>query len=225
MDWPIAGIIEGFYGRPWSWDERADVMRACHGWGMTHYVYAPKDDPKHRERWREPYGNGKLEGFARLASEGTLRVGFGISPGLSIDCTSNDDRSALAAKVDQVVATGIDLVVLALDDIPFGGAAQGVAHAELTTWLHDHLSGRASLLLVPTEYVGPASPPSLDAWADGAPYDTPIAWTGTLVVNESIAAADARRRAEALAGRRPLVWDNFPVNDAVMSASLHMGPL
>ena len=27
------------------------------------------------------------------------------------------------------------------------------------------------------------------------------------------------------AGRRPLVWDNFPVNDALMSPSLHMGPL
>ena len=74
MSWPIAGIIEGFYGRPWSWDERAMVMRACHGWGMDTYVYAPKDDPKHRERWRDPYGSGKLDGFARLAGEGTLRV-------------------------------------------------------------------------------------------------------------------------------------------------------
>jgi hypothetical protein len=225
MPWPIAGIIEGFYGRPWSWDERAEVMRACHGWSMTHYVYAPKDDPKHRERWREPYGSETLDGFARLASEGTLRVGFGISPGLSIDCSSADDRAALAAKVDQVLATGIDLVVLALDDIPFGGEAQGVAHARLTTWLHDHLSGRAALLLVPTEYVGTASTPYLDALADAVPYDIPIAWTGTFVVNDSIAAADARRRTEALAGRRPLVWDNFPVNDALMSPSLHMGPL
>ena len=26
MAWSIGGIIEGFYGRPWTWDERADVM-------------------------------------------------------------------------------------------------------------------------------------------------------------------------------------------------------
>jgi hyaluronoglucosaminidase len=223
--WPIAGIIEGFYGRPWTWDERAAVMRACHSWGMTHYVYAPKDDPKHRQRWRDPYGDGKLGGFARLVGEGTLRVGFGISPGLSIDCSSRSDRAALGAKVDQVLETGIDLVVLALDDIPFGGADQGVAHAALTTWLREHLGDRASLVLVPTEYVGTASTPYLDALADGVPFDVPIAWTGPYVVNASITAPDARQRAESLAGRRPLVWDNFPVNDAIMADRLHLGPL
>ena len=93
MGWPIAGIIEGFYGRPWTWDERADVMRWCHDHGMTDYIYAPKDDPKHREQWRDPYDADVLDGFARLVGEKTLRVGFGISPGLSIDCYSDDDRA------------------------------------------------------------------------------------------------------------------------------------
>src|SRR6266513_147424 len=121
MPWPIAGIIEGFYGRPWTWDERADVMRFCHERGMTHYVYAPKDDPKHRAEWRALYDDDMLNGFARLREEDTMDVGFAISPGLSIDYYSADDRAALAAKVDQVVGVGIGLVVLALDDIPFGG--------------------------------------------------------------------------------------------------------
>ncbi|MBA2280550.1 MAG: beta-N-acetylglucosaminidase domain-containing protein, partial [Acidimicrobiia bacterium] len=44
----ISGIIEGFYGRPWVVEERLLVMRECARWGMTDYVYAPKDDPKHR---------------------------------------------------------------------------------------------------------------------------------------------------------------------------------
>ena len=94
LAWQLAGIIEGFYGKPWTWDERAEVMRWCHERGMDTYVYAPKDDPKHRERWREPYGNGKLDGFARLVDDKTLRVGFGISPGLSIDCYADDDRAS-----------------------------------------------------------------------------------------------------------------------------------
>jgi hypothetical protein len=223
--WHIGGIIEGFYGRPWTWDERADVMRFCHERGMTHYVYAPKDDPKHRERWREPYGDGKLEGFARLAGEDTLAVGFGISPGLSIDYRSDDDRAALAAKVDQVVGVGIRLVVLALDDIPFGGGEQGRAHAELTTWLHDHLGDRAALALVPTEYVGTASTPYLDELAKGVPADVPIAWTGEAVVNDTITAAQALVRSASLGDRPPLVWDNYPVNDGMMVDRLHLGPL
>jgi hypothetical protein len=225
MTWSVAGIIEGFYGRPWTWDERADLMRFCHERGMRHYVYAPKDDPKHRAEWRSPYDDETLKGFARLAAENTLQVGFGISPGLSIDYESFDDRIALAAKVDQVTAVGVDLVCLALDDIPFGGAEQGVAHARLTTWLRDHLADRAALVLVPTEYVGVAGTPYLDALAAGVPEDVPIAWTGDAVVNATITSEQARARAAALGGRRPLVWDNYPVNDGIMTDRLHVGPL
>jgi hypothetical protein len=224
MDGQIRGLIEGFYGTPWSWDARVDVMRWCHQRGMTHYVYAPKDDPKHRDSWREPYGAETLDGFSRLLAEGGLGVGFAISPGLSIDYASADDRAALAAKVDQVVGLGIDLIVLALDDIPFRDGL-GVDHARLTTWLHEHLAGRASLLLVPTEYVGVRHTPYLDAVAEGVPADVPIGWTGVSVVNDEITADDARARAAALGGRAPLLWDNFPVNDGIMVDRMFLGPL
>jgi hypothetical protein len=223
--WSIAGLIEGFYGRPWSWDERAELMRYCHERGMTHYVYAPKHDPKHRSAWRDLYEPDMLDGFARLAGENTLQVGFGISPGLSIDYESPDDKAALASKVDQVVAVGIRLILLALDDIPFGGGDQGRSHAVLTTWLRDHLGDRAELAFVPTEYVGTASTPYLDALAEGVPADVRIAWTGDAVVNDSIKAAQALVRAASLGDRPPLIWDNYPVNDGLMSDRLHLGPL
>src|SRR5688572_31645435 len=97
---------------------------------MRDYVYAPKDDPKHRHDWREPYDADELAGFERFATDGALALGFAISPGLSIDYDGADDRAALAAKVDQVVAVGAQRVVLALDDIPFGGGPQGEARSE-----------------------------------------------------------------------------------------------
>src|SRR5688572_18732203 len=173
---------------------------------MRDYVYAPKDDPKHRHDWREPYDADELAGFERFATDGALALGFAISPGLSIDCDADADRAALAAKVDQVVAVGAQRVVLALDDIPFGGGPQGEAHARLTTWLRDHLDGRAALSLIPTEYVGTRSTPHLDALAAGVPEDVPIGWTGRAVVNDSITVADARARADALGARPPLLW-------------------
>lgn len=222
--WAVTGIIEGFYGRPWTWDERVDVMRWCHERGMTHYLYAPKDDDRHRARWREPYDDKDLDGFRRLAGEGGLRVGYAIAPGLSIDYQSTSDRDALAAKLDQVIDIGIDLVLLALDDIPFRDGL-GDDHAELTRWLHDHLAGRAELLLCPTEYVGTTRTPYLDALAQGVPDAVAIAWTGMAVVNDAITADDARARAAALGGRLPLLWDNFPVNDGMMADRLHLGPL
>jgi len=224
VSWGIRGLIEGFYGRPWTWDERAEVMRWSHDRGMTHYVHAPKDDPKHREAWRDPYEPDELDGFRRLVDEGTLAVGFGISPGLSMDYRSSDDLGALGAKVDQVLKVGVDLVCLALDDIPFR-AGLGEDHVHVTRWLAEHVGGRASLLLVPTEYVGSRTTPYLEALAAGIPEDVPIAWTGMAVMNDVITADEARARADALGGRLPFLWDNFPVNDGMMVDRLHLGPL
>lgn len=200
-------------------------MAHGHDWGMTDYVHAPKDDRKHRADWREPYDDDELDAFSLLAKAGTLRLGFGISPGLSIDVDSADDCAILADKVDTVVDRGAGLVVLCLDDIPFGGAEQGAAHARLAGWLADHVAGRAALALVPTEYVGIRRTPYLSALGAGLPGDVPVGWTGDAVVNEQITATQAQRRAEALGGRPPLVWDNVPVNDGLMSDRLHLGPL
>lgn len=224
MGGPWRGVIEGFYGPAWTWDERATVMAWCHDRGMTHYVYAPKDDPLHRQRWREPYPDTELVGFARLVDADTLRVAFAVSPGLSIDEGSADDRAALAAKIDQVLTTGVTDVVLALDDIP-SSPGQGRRHGELTGWLADHLAGRAELAVVPTDYTSCRATPYLREFAAACPSGVPIAWTGPRVVCDEITAEDAEQRAEALGGRPPMVWDNYPVNDLLMADRLFLGPL
>jgi hyaluronoglucosaminidase len=224
VTWRHRGLIEGFYGPPWSWAARAEVARACHERGMDLYLYGPKDDPLHRERWREPYPADQLDGFAGLIEEGTLAVGFTISPGLSIEHGSAEDRAALAAKVDQLVAIGVQVVGLLLDDIPVRPGL-GPEHAELTTWLRHHLGDRAELILVPTEYAGTEPSAYLDALAAGVPDDVPIGWTGRRVVCDAITVADARARAAALHGRPPFVWDNYPVNDGLMADRLFVGPL
>lgn len=217
-------MIEGFYGPPWTWEDRIEVARSCAAGGMTHYVYAPKDDPHHRERWREPYPAEALSGFERLIVEGGLTVGFAISPGLSIDAASAADRQALAAKLTPMLDRGVELVVLALDDLP-PRPGLGEEHAALTSWLHDWLDGRATLALIPTEYTGTGgTTPYLEALAT-LPGDVPVGWTGPSVVNDVVGAEDARRRREALGGRPPLLWDNWPVNDAVMADRLFLGPL
>jgi hypothetical protein len=222
--WAIRGLIEGFYGRPWSWDERLDVMAWCGARGMTHYLYAPKDDPLHRDRWRDSYPDDALRGFEQLVASGTLQVGFGISPGLSIDYDSSADRTALLHKIEQLLDVGVRFVGLALDDIP-PAPGLGERHAALTAWLHERLAGRADLVLVPTEYTGTVATPYLDALHRGVPPDVPIAWTGDTVVCDAITVAQAEARAAALGGRPPLIWDNYPVNDAVMADRMFLGPL
>lgn len=220
----LTGIIEGFYGQPWSWDARLDLMAWCHERGMSHYVYAPKDDPLHRVRWREPYGSAELDGFRRLIAAETLRVGFAISPGLSMTYDDGADRTALLTKCRQLTDLGVDLIVLALDDIP-PVPGLGHAHGELSAWLVEHVGDAATIALVPTDYTSVRPTPYLDELAAAAPPEVPIAWTGPTVVADAITADDAAARAAALAGRLPLVWDNYPVNDALMGDRLFLGPL
>jgi protein O-GlcNAcase/histone acetyltransferase len=57
----LAGVIEGFYGPPWSQAERFELFDWMAGWGLNTYLYAPKDDLKHRAIWREPYSAAEAE--------------------------------------------------------------------------------------------------------------------------------------------------------------------
>jgi hypothetical protein len=218
------GVLEGFYGRPWTWDERIEVARYCAERGFTHYVYAPKDDAKQRHAWREPYTDDELAEFRRVATEGGLTLGCSISPGLDIDYRSGADRALLMAKIEQYVDAGAGLISLQFDDIPHRPEL-GVEHADITTWVHQHLAGRAVLTMCPVEYVGWDRTPYLDALADGLPEEVPICWTGRYVVNDAITVEDAERRAAVLGGRKPSLWDNYPVNDGYMGDQLFLGPL
>ena len=224
----VRGVIEGFYGPPWSPSERVELIEFCAERGMDAYVYAPKNDTKHRARWREPYDQGEQAMFAELARRCRacgVRLGFALSPGLDIDYGSAADRSVLLAKLQAAADLGVDWLVVAFDDLP-GQTSSGKDQADLLAWLHEELAdgGVPRLSLVPTEYAGTCASPYLVDLAAGLPPDVDVMWTGPQVVSPTITAHDARRRAQALSGRRPLLWDNYPVNDGQMEPSLFLGP-
>ena len=56
----LRGIVEGFYGIPWNYNIRADLLNFCREYNLNSYIYAPKDDPYHRSKWREPYPEEKI---------------------------------------------------------------------------------------------------------------------------------------------------------------------
>jgi hypothetical protein len=191
---------------------------------MDTYVYAPKDDPLHRERWREPYDAGFLRDLSELVEDDTLRVGFAISPGLSMDPVDHADRAALLEKLEPVLEQGVTLVGLLLDDIP-PAEGLGDAHGHLTQWLRDALPAEVELFMVPLHYTGVVATPYLEQLAVRVPEDVAVGWTGPHVVNDAIRVVDAEAWADVMGGRRPLLWDNTPCNDVVMSDRLHLGPL
>ncbi|MCI6100759.1 MAG: protein O-GlcNAcase [Selenomonas sp.] len=89
---PLRGVIEGFYGTPWTEDARLDMLAFCGRTGLNAYIYAPKDDPYHREKWREPYPAAELSDLARLvaaAKADGVRFIFAVSPGLDLHLGSS----------------------------------------------------------------------------------------------------------------------------------------
>jgi hyaluronoglucosaminidase len=223
------GVVEGFYGQPWSHRARLDVLSFIGARGMNAYVYAPKEDAKHRAQWREPYDDAELAQFRELidhAHGAGVTFGFAISPGLDIDYGSGDDRARLLAKLQPFVDAGVRWFQLLLDDIP---TAPGLATRQvaIANWLLDAFrSQRAEidLALCPTEYVGMRATQYLAVLGSELDPAIELMWTGPTVCSATITAADARAWSGAVGGRRPLLWDNYPVNDGAMEPSLHIGP-
>ena len=56
----ILGVVEGFYGKPWSAAERVRLFERMKEQKMNCYIYAPKDDEKHRAEWRTSYTETEL---------------------------------------------------------------------------------------------------------------------------------------------------------------------
>jgi hyaluronoglucosaminidase len=220
----VRGVVEGFYGTPWTHDARLEVIAFLAGRGMNAYAYAPKDDTRHRAQWRLPYARQELDAFADLAAHSAqhgVRFGYSIAPGLDVDYESPADRSALLGKLESLRDAGIDWFLLLFDDIPLG---PGLAPRQgaLVSWLHEALG--TDVTVCPTEYVGTHPSPYLAQLDNALPPGVDVMWTGPTVCSPHLRAEDARGWARAFGNRRIVVWDNYPVNDALMTGSLHLGP-
>jgi hypothetical protein len=220
------GVIEGFYGPPWSHQDRLDVIRFMGDVGLTTYYYAPKDDPYHRQRWREPYPTDRWTELGELVDTARargVRFVYAVSPGGSMVYADSGDYGTLLQKLVGIASLGVEDFALFLDDVPptlehetdratYETLAD--AHADLTNRLHADLQTTgASLALTPTTYT--------NAWGDReylrrlgqrTAREVPFFWTGVDVAAPEITTLQAREWG-ALIGRPPLVWDNYPVND------------
>src|SRR5207245_4324803 len=84
---PERGIVEGFYGKPWTHDERMAMMRFEGAHGMNVYYYAPNDDPYHPKLWRQPYPPAESARLAELVEAADSRFvdfWFAVSPALQM---------------------------------------------------------------------------------------------------------------------------------------------
>uniref|UniRef100_A0A7N8WZA3 Protein O-GlcNAcase n=1 Tax=Mastacembelus armatus TaxID=205130 RepID=A0A7N8WZA3_9TELE len=219
----------GFYGRPWTMEQRKELFRRQQKWGLNTYLYAPKDDYKHRMFWRELYSVEEAEQLMTLisaAKEHGIEFIYAISPGLDITFSNQKEVSALKRKLDQVSHFGCKSFALLFDDIDHNMCPadkevfSSFAHAQvsITNEIYQYLGEPETFLFCPTEYCGTfcypsvAQSPYLHTVGEKLLPGIEVLWTGPKVVSKDITVESIEEVSKILK-RAPVIWDNIHAND------------
>jgi hyaluronoglucosaminidase len=229
----LTGIIEGFYGQPWSFETRlayADYLQLL---DLDTYIYCPKADPYLRKRWQERWPVQRFQEMKVLAdayANRSLAFGVGLSPFEVYKNYDSTQKRLLRGKVGEINELGAPLLAILFDDMP--GDMPSLAARQLdiindiAAW-----SNAERMLVCPTYYsLDPVlekyfGPMPEHYWGDlglGLSREIDILWTGNKVCSESVSAADIAHIQLQLA--RPIVlWDNYPVNDGALRSNFLYG--
>jgi hypothetical protein len=230
---PELGIIEGFYGKLWTWAARAAAVDYLAPHGYRFYLYAPKADAYLRRRWQEnhpPEVAARLRDLARHCRSLGVRFGIGLSPyEIYLDFGASA-RAALERKLAFCAELGVEDLAILFDDMRGDAPELADRQLEIMHWIRER-SAADRLFVCPTYYT---DDPVLDRIFGARPAQylerlgaeldrsVQIFWTGEEVCAREFSPGHLRRVRELL-GRKPFLWDNYPVNDGQrMSRYLHL---
>ncbi len=228
---PLRGVVEGFYGTPWTVEDRADIIDFCRKNNLNAYIYAPKDDPYHRDKWRKPYPADKLAELMSLvaaAQASNVRFIFAVSPGLDLNykgAKAEEDFNAMIRKLDAMYRIGVRNFAIFFDDLKDAKGnhhEDGKAQAEFLNRVQKNLRSRyndvAPLITVPTEYFyddmvkGDKVKPYTRDFAENLDPRIVVLYSGRGVVCDGITDSELAK-VNKIFGREVGVWWNYPVND------------
>ena len=189
----MRGVIEGFYGTPWTHEERLDLIRFCARHDLNTWVYAPKDDPYHRAKWREPYPEQELARLGELVTN-CHKVGvdfhYAIAPGLDLKYSHESEWEKLVAKIEQIRTVGVVHFQLLWDDIEhklhspedeelYGSAERptGAAQAPFSSRFAREIEQPGPLIVCPMAYAGTGDGPYRRCFRPGLDPSIVLYWT------------------------------------------------
>ena len=233
------GIVEGFYGHPYSVENRISLFEFCKRFKLNVFVYGPKSDPYHLGNWRDDYPTSLTEQqrFFGMITQDDLKamtqaakachVDFiwAAHPGLQQGINFNDKTlmdqgiDALMTKFDHLHSLGVRGFGVFIDDMSY--TPNGDMQVYLANQTQKRLRERfatddpddeiAPLFFVPTAY-------ALNYGGSYTLYDLKnvdsevvIAFTGYDCFS-NIRASSIDDMAGRV-GRNPVMWWNNPVND------------
>lgn len=225
------GVVEGFYGKPWSFEDRVSQLKFYGFNKMNTYIYGPKDDPYHScPNWRKPYPQKEAERMAelvKLAKSNKVDFVWAIHPGQDIKW-NDEDRKLLLDKFESMYNLGVRSFAVFFDDIS-GEGTNAAKQAELLNYIDDNFvkvkKDVTPLVMCPTEYNKSWSNVAggyLKTLGDKLNPSIQIMWTGDKVVADIH--SDGMSWINDLIKRPAYIWWNFPVTDYVRDHLL-MGPV
>ena len=244
MPIPLRGIVEGFYGKPWNFDIRADMLKFCGEYKLNSYIYAPKDDLYHRVKWREPYPEDKikeLKNLVDIAVQNNVHFIFAISPGLDLNYEGEKgekDFQFMLNKLDSMYNIGIRDFAIFFDDLlgEQNGSNQAYFLNKLQKALQNKYLNINYLLTVPTHYTrksminkkGEVNDYTHD-FSSKLNKNIIVLYTGDDVVCDGISDINFQA-AKNIYGRNLGIWWNYPVNDyyhknSIKFIKLALGPI
>ncbi len=227
------GLIEGFYGEPWSFEARAGYATFLKESGFDFYVYAPKADTHLRRAWRQDWPAAQWRALEKLRAgyrERGVAFGMGLTPYGTQTEYGSGARSDLRRKLARIGELEPDLLAVLFDDVP--GIVGDLAERQVAV-AHDarDASRARSFLFCPTYYsddsvlesaLGPMPGRYLEELGQRLDPEIEIFWTGPRICSREYSEAHLSDVAGRL-GRKPFLWDNYPVNDGPrMCRYLHL---
>ncbi|MFF9405679.1 beta-N-acetylglucosaminidase domain-containing protein [Streptomyces anandii] len=235
-DWPgtaVRGTTEGFYGTPWTQQQRLGQLDFMGRTKQNRYLYAAGDDLYRQDRWREPYPAAQRAAFRELAERARanhVTLAWAVAPGQSLCFSSDADLRALTRKLEAMWALGFRAFQLQFQDVSydewhcgadrdrFGSGPDAAARAQarvanaVARYMTQRHPGSAPLSLMPTEYYEDGTTPYRQALAGGLAESVQVAWTGVGVVPRTITGGELAEARETF-GHPLVTMDNYPVND------------
>jgi len=227
------GLIEGYYGKPWSWEARAATISFLKARGYDFFLYAPKADLHLREKWREDHPVATADALKALGAHCRgigVRFGVGLSPFELYRDFNAAAQADLARKLAAFDDWGVDDLAILFDDMRGDLPNLAATQADILHWVSARTKA-SRVIVCPSYYtddnvldrifgVRPAN--YLEDLGRTLDKAIDIFWTGPEVCSREFAPSHLPRVADQL-GRKPLLWDNYPVNDgARMSQFLHI---
>ena len=225
---PQRGLVEGYYGNPYSKENRMGLFEMFGHMKMNVYIYGPKDDAYHKSKWREEYPAdlaAQITEYVNVAKANKVDFVWAIHPGEDIQW-NDTDRANIVNKLKAMCKLGVRTFAVFWDDLWNDDGTHGDEQAELMNYIAQQLEAAYPdvnpMIICPTQYNrGWANSTYLPALGSIMNKDINIMWTGNSVV-DMINKSDMTW-INGQINRKAYIWLNYPVNDYCIDHLL-MGP-